>query len=420
MTARTTSFSLALAALFAACQKPASKTPAPPAFVDPPPPALQPHQAELERLASGGPHAPDATHLHQYVEMCELAFGADNSDRRLAARSAAALRDEASARWGLEEALTHADPAVRIGALDVLGELGLQASLPPLLMRLKYELDPQPRLAVLRALARLGNGAGLAELVASFARPDLAQNAGVYAIEILRLAGKDPGEAPSWEQLGAAVTELADEWATTGAVRSLPAPKAEPELLTVRLARHLAALNGFQLRPVDDTRFVLSRAGTLGLELLRPCLLAEEPYLRSHGLEIARQLGVVGAPLADAVHALLGDKLTRAEAVRTLGRLRAVQFAPLVRERLHHPDFEVRCAAAGALGPIGDRDAIPELQRLMNDAATPMDLRVQAAFSLAVFELQRPGYRFLQQHLQAGDYHEPTLRELIDAVDRWR
>ncbi|MCA8967269.1 MAG: HEAT repeat domain-containing protein, partial [Planctomycetes bacterium] len=94
--------------------------------------------------------------------------------------------------------------------------------------------------------------------------------------------------------------------------------------------------------------------------------------------------------------------------------------APLVRERLHHPDFEVRCAAAGALGPIGDRDAIPELQRLMNDAATPMDLRVQAAFSLAVFELQRPGYRFLQQHLQAGDYHEPTLRELIDAVDRWR
>ncbi len=414
---RTTLLSLLL---LVACSKTPAKAPAAPVFQDPPAPTLQPHQAELERLAAGGPQPPDRTHLHQLVEMAELAFGGDNSDRRLAARSAAALREEATARWGVEEALTHADPAVRTGALDVLGELHLQASLPPLLMRLKYELDPQPRLAVLRTLARLGNGAGLAELVASFSRPDLAQNAGLYAIEILRLAGKAPGESPSWEQLSAAVNELADEWATTGAVRSLPAPKAEPELLTVRFARHLTALNGFQLRPVDDSRFVLSRAGTLGLELLRPCLLAEEPYLRCHGLEVVRQLGVVGAPLADAVCSLLGDPLTRAEAVRTLGRLRAVQFAPLVRARLQHPDFEVRCAAAGALGPIGDKDAIGALQKLLNDTATPMDLRVQAAFSLAVFELQRPGYRFLQQHLQSGDYHEPTLRELIDTVDRWR
>lgn len=411
---------LPLLTLLAACHKPASAPPAPPQFVDPPAPTLQPHQAELERLASGGPQPPERAHLNQLLEMCELAFGSNNADRRLAARSASALRDDAAARWALEEALTHDDAAVRIGALDLLGELRLQASIPPLLMRLKYELTPQPRLAVLRALARLGNGAGLAELVASFARTDLAENAGAYAIEVLRLAGKEPGEAPSWEQLGAALNALADEWTTTGAVASLPAPKAEPDLLLVRFARHLAALSGFQLRPVDDTRFVLSHAGTAGLSLLRPCLLAQEPLLRSHSLEIVRQLGVVGAPLRDAVQQLLGDKLTRAEAVRTLGRLRAIEFAPLVRERLQHPDFEVRCAAAGALGPIGDKGAIPALQQLMNDAATPMDLRVQAAFSLAVFELERPGYRFLQQHLQEGDYHAPTLRELLDAVDRWR
>lgn len=406
--------------LLTACSKPPAKPAGPATFLDPAPPTFAPHQAKLEALASTGPQPPAEVTLRQLREMCELAFGESNHDRRLAARSASALRDEAGARWALEEALAHEDAAVRLGALELLGELRLQASLAPLLMRLKYELQPQTRLGVLLALARLGNGAGLAELVASFSRSDLAQTAGQYAIAVLRLCDKDPGQAPSWEMLGEGLGALADEWRATGAVAALPAPHAEPELLTARLARHLTALNGFQLRPVDDTRFVLSRAGVLGRELMRPCLLAEEPYLRSHALEVVRELGVVGAPLADTVRQLLGDKLTRAEAVRTLGRLRATQFAPLVRERLHHLDFEVRCAAAGALGPIGDKSAIGELRTLMQDDSTPMDLRVQAAFSLAVFELDRPGYRFLQQQLQTGAYHEPTLRELLDAVDRWR
>jgi hypothetical protein len=56
----------------------------------------------------------------------------------------------------------------------------------------------------------------------------------------------------------------------------------------------------------------------------------------------------------------------------------------------------------------------------MDDTAESMDVRVQAAFSIALFERERPGMRFLRERLQARDYHEPTVRELIDRAEAWR
>ena len=395
----------------AACTKQAPPEPQAPALPNPAAPTLVPHEKALEALAVEGPQPPASTQLDQLVEMCTLAFAENPPDRRLAGRSAAALRDDANARWALEEAIRHDDPAIRRGALGMLTELGLQASLPPLLMRLKYELEPTTRLQVLRALALHGNGAGLAEVVASFSRVDIAPHAGAIAIEILGLAGRQLGDSPSWEQLGTALTELADTWAKTGTVPSLPQPKPEPALLQARLARHLTALTGFQLRPVDDARFVVGRSGTLGLALLRPGLSAAEPSLRSHALEIARALGEVATPVADAVTALLGDPLTRAEAARTLGRMRVAAAAPVLRAWLRHPQLEVRCAAAGALGLVDDVESLPALRALLDDATQSMDLRVQAAFSVAVFEAKRGGRAFLRARLADGTYHEPTLRE---------
>ncbi|MFM1871526.1 MAG: hypothetical protein RL398_948 [Planctomycetota bacterium] len=403
-----------------ACTKQAPQQPQTPALPIPAAPTLVPHEKILEALAAKGPQPPASAQLDQLVEMCTLAFAENPPDRRLAGRSASALRDDANARWALEEAIRHEDPAIRRGALNMLTDLGLQASLPPLLMRLKYELEPTTRLQVLRALALHGNGSGLAEVVASFSRVDLAPTAGAIAIEILQRADRDPGESPSWERLSTDLTALADVWAKTGSCASLPQPKPEPELLQARLARHLTALTGFQLRPVDDARFVVGRSGTLGLELLRPCLLAAEPYLRSHALEIARELGEVATHVADAVTALLGDPLTRAEAARTLGRMRVAGAAPLLRAWLQHPQLEVRCAAAGALGLVDDGESLPALRSLMDDSTQSMDLRVQAAFSVAVVEAKRGGRAFLRARLADGSYHEPTLRELLDAVERQR
>jgi hypothetical protein len=69
---------------------------------------------------------------------------------------------------------------------------------------------------------------------------------------------------------------------------------------------------------------------------------------------------------------------------------------------------------------MGDRGSEPQLRALLDDPKEAMDVRVQAAFSIALFERDRPGVRFLRERLQAKDYHEPTVRELLDRAESWR
>lgn len=189
---------------------------------------------------------------------------------------------------------------------------------------------------------------------------------------------------------------------------------------TAGVAQRLLALTEFQLRPVDDTRFILARTGRAGLPLLRLAASAAEPHLRTHALEVLRELGPAAASAVDDVLPLLHDPLTRADAVRTLGALRAVAAAPFLRPWLTHRDLELRTAVAAALGPIGDHGAEPLLRARMQDAAESMDVRVAAAFSLAILERDRPGARFLRARLEADDYHAPTVRELLDRAEAWR
>ena len=91
---------------------------------------------------------------------------------------------------------------------------------------------------------------------------------------------------------------------------------------------------------------------------------------------------------------------------------------PNVLDLLADPDLEVRCAAAGALGPLGDQRATSVLRKLLADPEKPMDLRVRAAFSLALLDPKGEGLPFLMQRLDAKDYHRPTLEEFIERIGR--
>lgn len=419
----TASMALALVMLPGSCGGGAPATadgdpgPVPPA---PPPLALQPRLPELQRLAATGPAEPAADRLEQLLDLGRTAFEPGAADPRLAARSRAALLAEPDALWALEQLLLHEHSLVRSQAAFALGELGQRAGALPLSLRLKYERDPEALVWVADALAALGNGSGLHLLVWAMDQAATAEAAGRQAVVILTRAGRPPAAQPAYADLQAAVADLQHDWHRTGL---LPPDAAEPAAdppITARIARRLLVLPEFQLRPVDDTRFILSRTGRLGVPLLRLAITASEPYLRSHALEVLRDLGPCAADAAPDVLPLLGDPLCRADAVRALGAMRARSAAPLLRAWLRHPEVELRAAAAGALGPIGDRQAEPRLQALMADATEAMDVRVQAAFSLALFELDRPARRFLQQRLRAGDYHAPTLRELVDRVEAWR
>jgi HEAT repeat protein len=404
------------AAVWAACLSAgcASRTAPAPAL---PPLRLTPKFAHFQRLAAAA--APvDAEAPPPLREVLEPAFAAGHGDRRLAAKSRAALLADPHAAEVLEEALAHPVAEVRAGAAFELGSLERAAAIVPMVLRLKYEPDPVVTVWLADALARRGCGAGLDALLAAIAVPATADLAGQRAIDVLRLHGADPGEAPTWEALGAGLRTLREHWRRTGALPAGgPARDAAAE---ARLAALFTALEGFQLRPVDDARFVLARTGTLGLPLLREAVTASEPYLRTHALEVLRDLGEAAKDLAAAVLPLLGDPLARTDAARALGAMRAAVAVPHLVPWCASPEPELRAAAAFALGPIGDPATLPLLRARMQDAEEEMDVRVMAAFSVALFELDRPAYRFLTELREQGRYHEATLAELIDRIDRWR
>jgi HEAT repeat protein len=405
---------LCLGLALAGCERRPAEEPPPPL----PSPRLEPRQAHFERLAAGAPPAPAEADLAEARQLLEPAFVSELGDARLAAKSRAALRADPHAGAVLEGALAHASPEVRAGAAAELGALDRPAALVPLVLRLKYEQDPVVLVHVADGLARRGCGAGLDRLLAALRDAATADLAGQRAIDLLRQHGDDPGETPTWEAIARGLRALQDRWRGTGRLRD-GAPGLD-DALRARLAGLVAALQGFQLRPVDDARFVLARVGELALSLLREAVSAVEPYLRTHALEVLRDLGPAASTLAADVLPLLADPLSRTDAARALGALRAKDAVPHLVAWLRSADVELRAAAAGALGPLGDRATLPLLRARMDDAGESLDVRVMAAFSVALFELDRPAYRFLVDLREKKGYHEATLSELIDRIDGWR
>ncbi|MCC6785329.1 MAG: hypothetical protein IT457_20935 [Planctomycetes bacterium] len=77
----------------------------------------------------------------------------------------------------------------------------------------------------------------------------------------------------------------------------------------------------------------------------------------------------------------------------------------------------MRVAAAIGLAACGDAVAFAALRARLDDQAESTDVKVHAAWALAVLS---PGDRYLAERVRAKDYHEPTLLELLDELARRR
>lgn len=371
---------------------------------------------ELKTMADKVPVAPAAAVQQELQQL----FDALDADARLAARAERDLREHADAPWFLARHLADPGERQRIRAAWLLGQIGQPVSMLPLLLRCKSEVRPDVRLWLADALWRLGNDSMLLDLVQSMDRAELANDAGRMAIERLRAAGVDPGEAPTYAWLQDELRKLHWHWRAAGtALRQPPLPPLDMAAFTPRIAALLHAVADFNLRLTDEARFILGSAGVLGVPMVRLALSAEERYLRDLGLQIVILLGPVAGELQDAVLPLLGDPLMAAYAVRALGEMRSQAALPYVRPLLDDQDLELRCAAAGALGLLGDKADIPRLTALKDDEQQPLDLRVQAAFSLAVFETDRPARDFLLRLKQGGGFHEPTLNRMLERLQQF-
>jgi len=407
---RTTPLVVTLLLAFGACGSPkasASKPAQPPL----PPLQLHPFLAELQRLAATLT-PPNEASQHELRELADVALRLVEADPRTQMRAERALLEHQQAWWVLEPALLHDDVSVRRRAAWLCGQTGQPALQAALVLRLKYELDPEGVVWVAEALQRLGNDTGLGWLDAAMTREATAQQAGTIAIGICRDRGLTLPEQPTYAELQAHLRTQSAAWQRTGRRPRPGAATAEMEPLDARFAAHLATTQGTQLRPVDDARFVTTRCGQLPVPLLVRTLGAEEPYLRTMALQVLADIGAPALAAAPAVLPLLADPLTGSYAVRTLGEIGATDAIPHLRARLDDIDTEIRAAATQALGLLQDHDSTAALTARMQDPQEVLDVRVGAAFGLLCLGENAAAAEFLADREQKHDYHEGTLAKL--------
>ncbi len=381
-------------------------------------PPLAPRKVELEAAAAAPVDLGEATR-NELSELIDLAYSEQSTDASLAHRAERSLRNHAHANDGLAAGLTHAEPGVRASCAFQLGERRAFAAIPELLWRLRNEFDARVKVWIADALARLENHSALPVLVAAMDDSTVADEAGEAAIRILTEAGEELGDAPTWDDLKSRLARLHDHWVRTGR-RLGDDAEGDVELdpaLAAQAARCLIDLTEFQLQPVDRARNALRNLGAGVVPWLDRAVGAEEPYLRLHVLEVIRDLGAPAEPLGPKIVLLLSDPVTKTEAAIALGAIGYHPARDRLVEALLSDDVELSTAAARGLGGLADPAAVASLRTVLSAERSTLDQRVFAAGALAKLG-EADGTRFLEERLAAGDYHAPTLRELLEEARR--
>jgi HEAT repeat protein len=288
-----------------------------------------------------------------------------------------------------------------------LGETTQDQVVPRLLLCLRYEKDHETVLWLANTLAHFGNRAGLEAVyvVATTGADELRER----AAGLLSGLGEKAG-ARDW-------SELLYAWqGEPGTTFEETPPSTRHEL---EIWRHIRALSEWQLRGVDDGRFLLSREGPTAARFLAAALGDPDRYIRVHSAQCLARMGPRGAVAGPAVVAALDDPDVAHEAAAAIGGLRYAAGAPALIERLSeaHP-LELRVAAARALGALTSSEATDALLPLLADDVS-LDLRAAAAGTLArsaPLERAAPAVRTLVELLPSPAL-EPTETEA--ALEAW-
>lgn len=226
------------------------------------------------------------------------------------------------------------------------------AVVPALLYRTKYERDTDALAWVYVALARFGNGTGF------------------------RKERSDDGM----------VMNVTGKLAALGIESPLAKHKPSAALRN-EIWRWIADLSGehFQLRGVDDARYVLSHLEPWAAEELALALEDDDPYVRLHTAQVLERMGERGAPAKASLVASLHDPNVGVQgaAAEALGRVAGESAGSALIERLdEEPAYEARVALVRALSRL-PADARPvDRLRAEFESAPASDLRLAAAEGL--------------------------------------
>jgi HEAT repeat protein len=250
-----------------------------------------------------------------------------------------------------------------------LGRVEQPWVVPRLLLCLKYETDHETVVWIADSLARYGLLSGLDALfvVAQEGSADVRGHAqGV----LLRLQG----------ELGASDwNDLARRWR---AGEEPPSERLADERYACEAWRTIAALAEWQLRGVDDGRYVLSRLGSGEARWLGEALADEDVYVRLHSAQCLERMGPRGAPAGPDLVARLDDPQVGPQAAAALGAVgHAPAAGPLQERAAAGRPLELRVAAVRALGQLAP-PGLEALARPLLEPDEPVDLRCAAAAAL--------------------------------------
>lgn len=299
------------------------------------------------------------------------------------------------------------EPLLRAHSAWRLGEGTQDWVVPQLLLCLRYETDNETVLYLALALAHFGVYSGMDALYVvarDDPRPEMRERA---SATLTQIAVEAEFEAPA---------ALYSAW-KHGDERFADAPfSAARELEVWRLIR---LFGEWQLRPVDDGRFVLSLEHAKVTPLLVAALDDENRYIRVHAAQCLERLGGRARAAGPRLLELIDEPQISDQVLLTLGALRYAPAEAALIERCGAAwPLEIRMTATRALGTLGSESSEPALRALLAER-TPVDLRAAVLASLvgcAPLRVTLDEARELREHMTAGRV-DSALPEL--ALEAW-
>lgn len=260
-----------------------------------------------------------------------------------------------------------------------LGRLGLDQALPSLCLRLKYETDSETVLWLAWALARFQNFAGLTGLEVIAANPADPQSAAAAGMlqSLAESAGLGSGGLLGWT------------WSRGDPEGRIPLPPPSPALQR-EYWRRIEVFAQYQLRGVDDSRFIFERSDARAAPLLAQALHDHDVHVRYHAAQSLGRMGRRGVLGAAALIAALRRPDTAAVAAEALGQLGAEEGRAALEERLGPEQaLELQVAAARGLGRLALAASQPALRQRFEAPGLPPELRLALAEALVYVQDDR-------------------------------
>lgn len=327
-----------------------------------------------------------------------------------------------AARFLVRVATTDSDPLLRSTASWKLTRLDQDVVLPLLIKQLKYEKDAEAVAWLARALATQGNYAGLYPLTVLVGRQGPDGSANVALWEIAGAAGY------------ANPFELRYAWDAGD-----PALRAEPRSahFELELWNWIQVFTEFQLRGVDDGRYIITDLGAESVDEVAKALHDTNRYIRVH---VAQSLGRMtrrGEDAADELAAALGDPIVAPYAAEALGEVCSTRhfkrkpgfdaYPPLASAALPGRDPGLQLSALRALGGLGEPRALDTLRAFAAPTAAP-EFRQAALEGLVLSSDLLADPAEVRTHLHALIEHcqDPyvdagsSMRAMLDWMQRMR